>query len=426
MKRITNRIAFLILTLITLSMLGGCSGGGADSGGPTITGTGKFIDGPVSGLAYSSVSFSGTTNQEGEFSYKKGEEISFSYLGVVIGKATIDTAKSDVIVTPRNLVENSINPDMLLNILRFLQTLDEDSNHENGIQLPEPDSVSTAISNVDFDVSEAVFEANTNVIQFITDVSGNDELIESDEALSNFQEALEEADVHPLEGLTVYRFENGSPSSLGFDHTALWCDTWKFSNGKIYGNTRTLDNLDVCTAVSTTPFASYTTNNEGNFVWTLDYDDGDGDGDAPFEMVLLNDSAPFLYRFGSLTGDRERNQLYLTKEEVALLLASSSFESNGDLMEVSLTETSPSVFRLEAAFKNRSCTVVQSRYDMPKFTSSANQYFDPTSYFTQSGDDCLAATTINSPQDGTKFFVVARGLDGIGLENLKASIVFNN
>ena len=50
----------------------GGTGGGTPAAAPTLTGT--FVDAPVSGLSYATSSgLSGTTNAQGQFSYRSGD-----------------------------------------------------------------------------------------------------------------------------------------------------------------------------------------------------------------------------------------------------------------------------------------------------------------------------------------------------------------
>lgn len=410
--------------VLVLGMVGCGSGGGGDeqSAGPQ---TGKFIDGPVEGLSYRSPSYQGVTNSDGEFEYKAGETTVFSFAGVTLGES-----QGASVVTPTNLSDRSSNPDRVLNVLRLLQTLDADNDHSNGVQLPELSTFTTNVSSIDFDQTESAFEADSEVGQFLNDAASKTALIDSQTARDNFEEALKNAGVHSLEGRTFYRYENGSGAGFG-SITALWCDTWYFNDGNFYQNNRTLDNLDQCSdEVSDTPFATYTVNSKGQMIWLADFDETGRLSEEP--LVLLNDKEPYLYRFGTEEGDRERNRLYRTKGEVEALLSSTVFEANGDRLEVSLEEVSMNFFRLVASFPQRTCSVIKSRYITPGFTSSKKERFSANSQFingevdafVQNGDDCIVTANVSNPDVNTKFFVVVRGKDGIGLENLKASIVY--
>jgi putative CocE/NonD family hydrolase len=97
--------------------------------------TGVFA-GPVIGLKYQTPTCSGMTNEKGEFYYRDGEVVSFSVGNVIVGNT-----KGEKRVTVANLVSrvdgnfnNLLNP-VVTNVARFLQTLDQDGNVDNGITI---------------------------------------------------------------------------------------------------------------------------------------------------------------------------------------------------------------------------------------------------------------------------------------------------
>jgi len=121
-----GRSTFMLLIFATLA---GCGGNVTDTDVEVYTGV--FQDSVVAGLTYSSVSQAGVTNDAGEFQYQDGEVITFSIGGVVLGAAT-----GASVITPLNLVDGAdIEDERVLNILRLLQSLDEDNDPENGIDL---------------------------------------------------------------------------------------------------------------------------------------------------------------------------------------------------------------------------------------------------------------------------------------------------
>lgn len=95
---------------------------------------GQFLDAATEGISYRSDSYDGLeTDSEGRFIYEEGDTISFSVGGVFLG-----TSKAKPIITPVDLVENgSLGDERVKNITRFLQTLDQDGNPDNGIVIPE-------------------------------------------------------------------------------------------------------------------------------------------------------------------------------------------------------------------------------------------------------------------------------------------------
>ena len=70
--------------------------------------TGQFVDAPVGGISYSSESFpEGTTNDNGEFSYFRGDQITFH-----IGDFAFPSAPASSLLTPLALfkTDNPFNP----------------------------------------------------------------------------------------------------------------------------------------------------------------------------------------------------------------------------------------------------------------------------------------------------------------------------
>lgn len=109
--------------------------------------TGVFIDGPVIGLRYESLTRSGLTNEDGEFEYDEGETVTFSVGGVVLGttKGAKQVSPFDLFgVTPptsalairNHLTDNVVSDfDRAVNVCVFLQALDADRDPSNGIDV---------------------------------------------------------------------------------------------------------------------------------------------------------------------------------------------------------------------------------------------------------------------------------------------------
>jgi len=73
----------------TLTLLSACGGGSDDPpSSPVTASTGVFVDGVVVGLHYETPTFSGTTNNAGEYDFLPGETVTFSIGGVVLGSTT--------------------------------------------------------------------------------------------------------------------------------------------------------------------------------------------------------------------------------------------------------------------------------------------------------------------------------------------------
>lgn len=113
----------------------GSSGGGSNGGG---TGTGNkpqhtavFVDAAVGGLNYQCDDYASITNANGEFLFDDGDRCEFSVGNQRLGSVTLKAGNS--LVTPYGLVQD--DKDKAIRIAALLQTLDSDSNPENGITL---------------------------------------------------------------------------------------------------------------------------------------------------------------------------------------------------------------------------------------------------------------------------------------------------
>ena len=118
--------------------------------------TGIFLDSAVEGIDYTSGTLSGQTDGSGKFEYYEGSDVSFTVGGVSLG-----TTKGASTLTPVELVEGAnSDTDSVVNIARFLQTLDADGDPSNGITITPAVSKSLKDSNasVQFNVSPDKFE----------------------------------------------------------------------------------------------------------------------------------------------------------------------------------------------------------------------------------------------------------------------------
>jgi hypothetical protein len=127
---------------------------------------GVFYDSPVQGLEYETQTLSGMTSEKGEFRYRPGETVTFSVGGLVLG-----SAPGGERVTPADLAievggdVKKIKNQKVTNIARFLQSLDEDGNVENGITITDEtrNIVKQYRYKINFDQNEAAFTADPNV-----------------------------------------------------------------------------------------------------------------------------------------------------------------------------------------------------------------------------------------------------------------------
>ncbi len=150
----------LILCLIT--MLGfGCGSGGSNSAAVK---QGQFLDSPVEGLQFETVTQSGTTDADGHFNYKEGETISFS-----IGKIELGSAKAKPTMTPLDLVSGAVDETdpTVTNMVRLLLALDDGGNPDNGIQITEAMRDAADAYSLNFDQSIDAFADDATVKQVV-------------------------------------------------------------------------------------------------------------------------------------------------------------------------------------------------------------------------------------------------------------------
>ncbi|WP_448212965.1 pectate lyase family protein [Colwellia sp. MEBiC06753] len=128
------KFKYHLITTALLTVLAGC---GEESTvnvkePPPKASTGVFVDSPVSGLSYRSESVAqGTTNDSGEYSYFRGDQITF-----YIGDLEFPPVPASSILTPLDLfkADTPFNTSVV-NTLRLLQALDTDGDASNGISI---------------------------------------------------------------------------------------------------------------------------------------------------------------------------------------------------------------------------------------------------------------------------------------------------
>lgn len=147
--------------------------------------TGTFIDAPVEGLEYRTVSLSGYTNSNGHFQYKSGENISF-----FIGDLELGRVLGSKIITPLTLSsENDLNNigTKATNIARILQTFDSFPSIISRLTIP-PSLQNLKISMMDLE-SEADINSIVAKAQEITGI--NYILIDSQSAKNTMIEYIQ-------------------------------------------------------------------------------------------------------------------------------------------------------------------------------------------------------------------------------------------
>ena len=164
----TQLLLPVIISLFLL--LSACSSGGGNSPDNNATQSGVFIDSPVEGLSYASATLNGTTDADGTFSYETNETVTFS-----IGDITLGSTSGAAVITPVDMVNGATSETdpVVTNIARFLQTLDDDGNPDNGIMISNTVSNLAAGKNIDFMLSTSDFENNGNVQTVVAELTAS-------------------------------------------------------------------------------------------------------------------------------------------------------------------------------------------------------------------------------------------------------------
>ena len=195
----TNRLAILF----SLAALLSCQGGGGSSGDKkeeiiveeTTKITGSLIDSAVSGVSFQTSGGSqGLTNNLGTFQYKNNETITFK-----IGDIKLGTVVGEEIITPVELAGalNTANK-TVINISRLLQTLDNDNNLNNGIEIT--DSVRKQLMQADLSVSKSIEEFSFDTSNEFNRLGLEVDLVSAKKALDHLHRSLAEVGKSDLMG----------------------------------------------------------------------------------------------------------------------------------------------------------------------------------------------------------------------------------
>jgi hypothetical protein len=117
-----KKINLISLSLFAILSFIGCGSSSSSSD----TATGYYVDSPVVGVDYVCGSQEGRTGSDGKFIYEKGEGCTFSLAGIKLRNVPADSLKED-----GKIFENNTD------VARFLQSLDNDGNPDNGIYISD-------------------------------------------------------------------------------------------------------------------------------------------------------------------------------------------------------------------------------------------------------------------------------------------------
>ena len=111
-----------------------------------------IVDGVVEGLEYFTTSgFTGLTDENGQFRYLNGDDITFKVGGVVLGTATAEDVASGktFLQDIADVDRTDLNDEYLENMATFLQSLDENRHPDDGIVITEATRMALQGANLD-------------------------------------------------------------------------------------------------------------------------------------------------------------------------------------------------------------------------------------------------------------------------------------
>lgn len=154
---------FKLCSLPLALSLAACGGGSSSGGGSSQDSQlGIFTDSAVAGISYqtSPGGKSGKTSALGEYTFVDGDSVVFSIGGIALPEVSASGR-----VTPADM-SSADNADQVTNILRLLQSMDDDGNPDNGINISDDIHAALAEAQLNLGQSAQDFEA-----QFDTEVA---------------------------------------------------------------------------------------------------------------------------------------------------------------------------------------------------------------------------------------------------------------
>tara|TARA_R110001599_G_scaffold353442_1_gene592250 strand:- start:32985 stop:40364 length:7380 start_codon:yes stop_codon:yes gene_type:complete len=191
------RVLLILAVSLVLNACGGGGGGSSTEPGSDnnfSTRTGIFSDSPVSGLTYTFNSEFYKTNNAGRFEYRwddilgeVAEKTSFYLGGFLLGEVS---GKSNV--TPLDIFgATSTSDPRVVNLLRLLQTLDNDDDPSNGIEiLPSVQEQFTQSLNINW--ADDIFSNNSPITTILDTAKPDASIVSAENAVAHFIDQISE------------------------------------------------------------------------------------------------------------------------------------------------------------------------------------------------------------------------------------------
>ena len=271
-----------------------CGGNDDDSSG--VTQMGYFVDGPVEGLSYSTGTQSGQTGADGSFYYEQGETVEFYIGDILIGRAagasTISPFDLVGITPPQTgieirralyLISHQGSPlEQVANIAAFMQTMDEDGDLTNGIQIPYLMHTLAAGVTIDFSKKWRFFRKDFSLRTLVANGrdaglwGGSRQIRHPAYALATLYDGL---------GITPMNYVNAI-RSIDSDVDGTVDSRYTYTHDAS-GN-RTMEVVDSNADGTVDSHSTYTFDAHGN--WTMTESDSNADGTVDDRITLTYDA----------------------------------------------------------------------------------------------------------------------------------------
>ena len=231
-----NILLSTIATVALVSFVGCGGGGGSTPPSPSAnTGTGYYVDSAVKGVDYICGTQKGKTDKDGKFTFEKGKECSFELAGIILRKTN-----ADELLDGAKIVETNVT------VARFLQSIDNDNNASNGIQIePKILTILTQALKDNNSSGKVPTDELSKVVRDIKDVvpTFEGEVKTPNEANVHLTQTQTEITKELLAGKTFYVAYNDNGVNILEKHSInsdVTSDTWQYVVGNTGGRTDTI------------------------------------------------------------------------------------------------------------------------------------------------------------------------------------------